>query len=229
MRWMVLGLVVTALGCEESVESTDVRTTGIYPDITVTATGDGSSQVRVRLKVGGSNSNTFLDLKGGDTLEATVGDETKTLDETSDETYTASFPTEEEGTQFTISFLRDEDDSAPASTVRLPAPFDVSVEPREASRGQDDVEVSWDPPGTGDVDLRLSGDCIQLDSDTVPDDGSHTLSADSIETFEADEDESCSVRVALERSRSGSIDSAFTEGGHIEALQVRSDTFTSTP
>ena len=44
MRWMVLGLVAMAFGCSESVESTDVKTTGIYPVITVTADGSGSSR-----------------------------------------------------------------------------------------------------------------------------------------------------------------------------------------
>lgn len=229
MRWYVLGLVWTVVACNESVESTDVRTTGIYPEITVTADGSGSSRVRVRLKVGGSGSNTFLDLKGGDELTATVDDVTKVLDETSDETYTASFPVDEEGTEFTIAFLREDDDSAPASTVALPAPFALAVSPTEASRASDDVELSWDPPESGDVAFAMSGECIQRDTDDLPDDGSHTLAAGSIETFESDKDDSCTVTVSLERAQRGTIDAAFTEGGRIEAVQVRTDTFTSEP
>jgi hypothetical protein len=229
MRGMVLGLVVAALGCSESVESTDVKTTGIYPEITVTADGSGSSRVKVRLKVGGSNSNTFLDLTGGDELTATVDGDTKVLDETSDETYTASFPLDEEGTEFTIAFTREDDDSAPASTVTLPAPFTMSVSPTEASRASDDVDVEWDPPAGGNVEISLSGSCVDSETDDLPDDGSHTITADSIETFESDKDESCTVSVELERAQRGNIDPAFTEGGMIEALQVRSDSFTSTP
>jgi hypothetical protein len=230
MRWIVLGLVMTSLGCEESVESTDVRTTGIYPVISVTADGSGNSRVEVRLKVGGSNSNTHLDLKGGDELQATVGNETKTLDETSDETYTATFGVDEEGTEFTIAFLRDEEDeSAPASTVALPAPFEMSVSAREASRADDDVEITWEPPASGELDWGIDGDCIKTDDGELPDDGMHTLEAGSIETFDSDKEESCTVEVSLARARRGNIDPAFTEGGRIEALQVRSDTFTSTP
>ena len=41
----VFGLVFLALGCKESVESTDIRTTGIYPEITMEAEGSGSSTV----------------------------------------------------------------------------------------------------------------------------------------------------------------------------------------
>jgi hypothetical protein len=229
MRWMVLGLVATAFGCSESVESTDVKTTGIYPVITVTADGSGSSRVEVRLKVGGSNSNTHLDLTGGDELTATVDGDTKVLDETSDETYTASFRVDEEGTEFTIAFLREDDDSAPASTVTLPAPFTMSVSPTEASRATDDVDVAWDPPAGGNIEFSLSGNCIKSNGDDLPDDGSHTITADSIETFESDKEESCTVSVGLERTQRGNIDPAFTEGGRIEALQVRSDSFTSTP
>ena len=229
MRWIVLGLVATAFGCSESVESTDVKTTGIYPEITVTADGSGSSRVRVRLKVGGSNSNTLLDLTGGDELTATVDGDTKVLDETSDETYTATFPVDEEGTEFTIAFTREDDDSAPASTVTLPAPFTMLASPPEASRATDDVDIDWDPPAGGNVEFSMSGDCVKMDQDDLPDDGSHTITADSIETFEDDEDESCTVSVGLERAQRGNIDPAFTEGGRIEALQVRSDSFTSTP
>jgi hypothetical protein len=46
------------------VESTDIRTTGVYPVIDVTAEGSGTSRVLVKLKVGGINSNTYLDLTG---------------------------------------------------------------------------------------------------------------------------------------------------------------------
>ncbi len=226
----VFGLVFLALGCKESVESTDIRTTGIYPEITVEAEGNGSSTVTVKLKVGGSNSNTFLELTGGDTLEATVEGETKTLRETSDEVYSASFPVDAEGTEFLVAFLRtEEDESAPASIVELPAPFELEVAPREASRATDDVELSWDPPGSGDLDWDMSGECIRRQFDELPDDGTHTITAGSIETSELDEDDSCTVTVQLERSQRGSIDEAFTEGGRIVAIQRRRGSFTSTP
>lgn len=226
----VFGILFLALGCKESVESTDIRTTGIYPEITVEAEGSGSSTVTVKLKVGGSNSNTFLELTGGDTLVATVDGDEKTLRETSDEVYSASFPVDAEGTEFQIAFLRtEEDESAPASVVQLPAPFELEVDPREASRATDDVELSWDPPAGGDLDWDMSGECIQRDFDTIPDDGTYTITADSIDTFESDEQDSCTVTVQLERSQRGSIDEAFTEGGRIVAIQRRRGSFTSTP
>jgi hypothetical protein len=231
MRITIAVVSLFAFGCTESVESNDVRTSGVYPEIAVTATGNGNSQVRVRLKVGGSNSNTFLDMTGEDRLEATVGDDTKVLDETSKDTYTASFPTDEEGTEFTIAFLRGtSDDDAPASTVTMPAPFAMELGATTAARGMDDLDVTWDPPASGSsIAWKLSGECVKLDSGSTPDDGAYTIEAGSIETFEADMDKSCTVNFEMTRSKMGTVDPAFTEGGSIVARHVRSQGFTSTP
>lgn len=230
LRNFVCVLPLLALACTERVESTDVRTTGIYPEITVTADGSGESDVEVRLKVGGSNSNTFLDLTGDDRLEVTVADETKEFDQ-SGTTYRASFDVDDEDTEFVIAFLRgDDDESAPASTVRLPAPFDLGLETEEASRSAgDDIEFTWEPAGSGDIAWAMRGDCIFKEDDETPDDGMHSVSSDQLNAPPSDEEETCTVTLTMERSRGGEIDSAFTEGGDIVAIQTRSDTFTSTP
>jgi hypothetical protein len=73
MRLALIGVLLLAFGCTESVESEDVRTSGIYPEVMVTATGDGQSRVEVRMKVGGPSSNTYLDMTGDDKIEVTVG------------------------------------------------------------------------------------------------------------------------------------------------------------
>jgi hypothetical protein len=230
MRTIIAAVSLLAFGCSESVESNDVRTSGVYPEITVTANGNGNSTVSVRLKVGGSGSNTFLDLKGDDELTATVDDETKTLDG-SGNTYQATFDTDAEGTEFTIAFLRgDEDDDAPESTVTMPAPFDLMLDVTTAGRGADDVEVTWAPPVSGgQAPWKLSGECIKLDTGSIPDDGAHTIEAGAIETFESDMDESCTATFEMTRSRNGTVDPAFTEGGRAVARHVRSQAFTSTP
>ncbi len=229
VRFAFLPFALLALACTESVESTDIRTTGIYPEIEVVANGNGNSKVTVHLKVGGDDSNTFLDLKGNDKLEATVGDQTKTLDQ-SGNGYSASFAEDEEGTEFIISFTRGgEDDDAPASVVTLPAPFDLEVGVSKASRADDDVEYSWDPADDGDIDWEYEGDCVKTRRGSTPDDGEHVIAAGSIGTFDSDKDESCTVKLTLSREQRGTIDPAFTEGGSIVAKHVRSDTFTSNP
>lgn len=229
LRFAFLPAALLALACTESVESTDVKTTGIYPEIEVVANGNGRSTVTVHLKVGGSNSNTYLNLDGEDTLEVTVDDETKRLDR-SGNGYRATFNVDDEGTEFVVAFLRGEGDTdAPASTVTLPAPFDLELGATEASRADDALEYTWEPAGSGSIGWRLNGDCVKLDSGSTPDDGSNSLAAGEIETFASDKDKTCTVELELTRSRRGSIDSAFTEGGSIVAKHVRKASFTSSP
>lgn len=230
LRFAFLPAALFALACTESVESTDIRTTGIYPEIEVVATGNGRSDVSVWLKTGGSKSNTYLDLKGEDTLEVTVDGDTKTMDQSGDE-YVASFDVDAGGTEFTIAFLRgDEDENAPASVVSLPEPFDMALGVTTASRADDALEYTWEPAGDGDVNWSLSGDCVSSDIGKTPDDGTNSIAAGEIEPkFDSDAEKSCSAKLALERAQRGTIDSAFTEGGSIVAKQVRNDSFTSTP
>ena len=229
-HFILLPAALLAFGCTESVESTDVKTTGIYPEIEVVADGSGSSDVTVYLKVGGNDSNTFLDLKGDDTLEVTVDGDTKTMDQSGDG-YRASFAVDAEGTEFTIAFLRGEDDDdAPASTVLMPAPFEMMLGATEVSRSADDLEYTWDPPvDGGNLSWSLNGSCVKINTGSTPDDGTNTIAAGDIETFEADMDKTCTVDLNLEREQSGDIDPAFTEGGSIVAKHVRSDSFTSAP
>jgi hypothetical protein len=193
LRFAFLPAALLALACTESVESTDIRTTGIYPEIEVLATGDGNSKVTVRLKTGGKKSNAFLDLKGDDTLEVTVGDDTKELDGSGDHEYVASFDTDAGGTKFTIAFLRGEDDdSAPESVVTLPEPFDMTIDATTASRTDDEVPYSWEPAADDDIAWDLDNvkpgedACIQHDSGVTPDDGDNTIAAGDIETFDSD-------------------------------------------
>lgn len=223
-----LALLLCA-ACTETVESGDVRTSGVYPEIEVTADGSGNSTVRVELRVGGSSSNTYLELRGDDELEVTVGDSKKSMKD-SGKGYSTSFPVDAEGTEFTIAFLRgDDDDDAPMSTVKLPAPFELTVEETEASRKDDDLTYTWSPKGSDNVKWEIEGDCIKQDDGSTPDDGSNKLAAGEIETFDSDKDKSCSVQLQLAREQSGSLDEAFEKGGSIVARHVRKKTFTSTP
>jgi hypothetical protein len=227
-RCLVLALGL--FGCSEEVESNDVRTSGIYPEFEVVASGDGTSDVEVRLKVGGSKSNTLLDLTGDDTLEVTADGVTKTLEGRSGNRYTATFNVDAGGTEFIFAFLRgDDDDSAPMSTVRLPAPFEMEVTSANVVRTVDDVEFTWEPAGEGDMEFEVQGNCFFFETGKTPDDGAHTVSADDLVGPGEDDGDECTGTVDLARGQSGSIDDAFTEGGRIRAYQVRRDTFRSLP
>ena len=229
-RCTLFVLPVALFACTESVESTDVRTSGIYPEFRVVADGSGSSQVSARLKVGGNDSNTYLDLRDADRLEVSVGEDRRTLDETSAQRYTAAFPVDAAGTEFVFTFIRGEDDEgAPRSVVVLPEPFQLEMATTEASRAADDVAFNWDPPSSGDMRWDLDGDCVWNEGGSTPDDGTHTISSEQVRALSNDDTKSCTVELTVDRSLSGSLDPAFTEGGENRAFQSRTRSFTSTP
>jgi hypothetical protein len=223
-------LPVALFACTESVESTDVRTSGIYPEFRVVADGSGNSQVSARLKVGGNDSNTFLDLRDADRLEVSVGEDTRRLDETSAQRYTASFPIDAAGTEFVFTFIRGADDAgAPRSIVTLPEPFELQMSTTEASRAADGVAFNWDPPSSGSLRWDMEGDCVWDEGGATPDDGSHNLDREQVRARANDEAKSCTVDLTVDRSLSGSVDPAFTEGGESTAYQSRTRSFTSIP
>jgi hypothetical protein len=225
---VVLLTAVTA-GCRQEVESTDVRTSGVYPVVDVLAEGTGTSRVTVKLKVGGPASNTFLELTGDDQLTATAAGSTRDLDSSGTVSYAATFQTEAAG-PFVIGFLRGPDDTdAPTTTVNLPEPFTMALDATEISRAAADLTIVWTAGGAGNIEETVSGSCIQTIFETIPDDGTATISRDRIRPHDGHTGDSCTVTVTLARVQSGQVDPAFTEGGNVKARQVRSVSFTSTP
>jgi hypothetical protein len=220
-RWALLTLSTAALACTESVESSDIRTSGVYPEFRVVADGSGTSEASARLKVGGNDSNTFLDLRDGDRIEVSAGGETRVLNIENDHRYSTRFPIDAAGTEFVFAFIRsDQDESAPSSVVSLPEPFALAMAATEASRVSAAVGyLHWD----------VAGDCVWSEEGETPDDGSHSLGAEEVHAPASDETESCSVQLTARRGFSGTLDPAFTEGGENVAYQARAHLFTSTP
>lgn len=223
-------LPLAALACTETVESSDVRTSGVFPEFRAVADGTGSTQVSARLKVGGNDSNTYLELQDGDRIEVSANGETRTLNETDTHSYTARFDVDASGTEFVFAFLRSEqDESAPRSIVTLPEPFSLQMTASEVSRASGQVGFSWDPPASGSLHWDLAGDCVWADQGDTADDGSHSLGADDVRSPTTDADKTCDVQLTVQRGLGGSIDPAFTEGGENRAYQERVQSFTSTP
>lgn len=222
-------LILPVLVACESVESTDVLTSGIWAGYTVTSTGSGSTLTEASLKVGGDTSNTFVNLEEDDTLTVTAGGETKTLVEKNLGDiywYDANFDTEAADTEFVFAFTRTVDDGAPASTVTLPGPFDITA-PTTAfivKRGVDALVVEWTPSATNDsMIVNVNGDCIEPVEEALSSDpGTYTFAAERIVTKEDKESESCEGSVSITRRRTGTLDAAFEEGGRIVAEQNRS-------
>lgn len=245
-RIIYVPLFLLATAACERVESSDVRTSGIYADMTVTAVGDGTSRVSAALRVGGSLSNTYLDLVDGDELMAIQGEDEARMSERSIPLgpvhYEATFDVDTENTPFRVSFAREPHDetekecrggSAPNSFATLPAPFtiDAPAEDRAFSRADDDIEITWSPNGRRDaMSWRASGSCIEGDSgDIDTDNGRFVISRGKLRLRREADDNSCDVTITITRSRPGQIDPAYGEGGRFVARQVRSVEVRSDP
>jgi hypothetical protein len=241
-----MGLTVLLLvGCAKGVDSTDVRTSGLYAEFSASSRGDGQVTVEARLRVGDSGSTTFAELDGEDRLVASLNGETRTMaksDSSPNSPYRAVFVTSMGG-PLTIAFLRGADDtSAPGSSIVLPNPFI----PRFVGIGQGDsvqrgqpISVAWDNVNTGSVYWQLQGSCIKPRSGSVVDGGTLVVRGLDVEpnpqiydltvpqTIRPDP--SCDVGVGLKRGATGYIDPAFREGGSFQAVQSYQLLFHSTP
>lgn len=231
-----------AIGCgAEDVDSEDVLTSGMYAKFSAVASGDGTTLVEAELRVGGDNG-TYVEIGGDDELVA-LGDEDGDGEDESVEMghnnsgdrhwYRSRFDTDEDNTVFTVAFNRGEDFvSAPDSNVALPAPFTLSLEGLdegdEVERGTD-VTVTWSNEDGGDVNWYVEGDCVWSKSGRSTDDMELTIPAEEIEVLGTDEGETCTVEIIIERTRMGTVDSEFGEGGEFWGIQRRGIEITSTP
>lgn len=224
-----------AIGCEQ-VDSEGVATSAVYATMTATADGDGTTEVVVGLKVGGSLSNTYLDLSGDDALEASSLDESMVMTKRrglfNDVYYTASFPGDEEDKEIAVNFKRSADEGAPASSVTLPAAFDITTPTEDGifARATDAIEVTWEPAGGDEPMLvEVSGPCVETESFTdLEDNGMYTIPEGTLVALDEREDETCVLNLRVSRSRTGTLDPAY-EGGRITAVVVREVTFSSSP
>ena len=237
----LIGCLVAVLGlngCAEDAKSEDVRTSGIYAGMGVTASTADTSSLDVYLKVGGSSSNTYLTLTNGDKLTALLNSGvsktlTKSVNSTGEVHYVATFSDASAGTtdsSYIVSFDRVTDQDALSSTVLMPAAVaNFDVQPQTFSRGTGAVTLTW--TGTDDTKqlaLNITGDCFGATSFSVIDSGSYVLNAGVLSPL-GSSGTNCVVTFKLSRIQSGTLDSAFGEGGKIQATNSRTVNANSTP
>jgi len=228
----VLGLVgLLLVGCsKETTSSSNIKTGGIAALIDVYADTNTSATVHVELKVGGSDSNTYVDLDNGDELTASTGDQTKVLTTRDSGVYEASFSDVGAETPFTVVLNRPHDTSAADNSGALPAPFDLDKPTAGLSRKDDDLELTWAPFGTDDgMDFEFDGDCILPYSKSPSDLGHFTVSKGTLQSTGGDMPEACDISVHAQRSRPGTADAAFDPESWFRLHQRRSTKFSSLP
>ncbi|MBU0729350.1 MAG: hypothetical protein KKE17_06740 [Proteobacteria bacterium] len=139
--------------------------------------------------------------------------------------YYTTFGGTDENTEITISLLREQQNDAPRTIVKLPPAFEI-LEPlagQAFSRSSDAITVGWNQGSLGDV-MRLKGfvSCLNnsngvWSSPEITDTGSYVINAGTFSGYTG----SCSVSIGVERFRLGQLDPAFGNGGKIEAHQYR--------
>lgn len=230
-RLAYLSLIgLSALGCsKETTSSSNIKTGGIAALIDVYADTPATATVHVELRVGGSSSNTYVDLEGKDKLIASADGESQTLKAIDAGIYEALFSGVGEDTEFNVTLERPEDTTASDNSGTLPAPFQLTDPQSDLSRKDDDLEVTWDPGSDDKMNLEFEGDCIFRHEKGVPDEGSYVVPADTLESTGGDKPEACDVDLTAIRTRSGSADGKFDPESWFRLHQRRHARFVSKP
>jgi len=219
------------VGCSATTSSRNIRTAGVVAKIDVTSERAGQSVVETDLVIGGSSSNTYMVLEGGDRLYATHGDDKREMNAISDGEYEAKFPVDQG--EFTVSLVRDQDDPAPKSQGTLPPPFEITSELGDTpiSRKKDSVKLTWAPGHSGaDVTVELDGECIhRMSIDVGGDPGELKIKKGKIRAWKSKAKEACDVNVVITLTTKGTTDPAFDSDSRFQLHQVRQTRFVSGP
>jgi len=235
----VLPLLI--LSACESVDSDDIRTSGIYADFTITSTDQSTSKVRARLSVGGIFSNTNLELNNGDQLIISSGSTSGIMREDSEllggTEYKYTLPFAAESTEYIINFKRSTGVSAPRSVVTMPAPVSFTL-PANGTVFQrsDTININWTPVSNNmtSIGIRASTFNCNVDSSeagglsgfysysSFTDSGMTSVRASSLFSAKALANDSliCDVTFDITRKMKGILDPAYGDGGSISALQT---------
>lgn len=231
----IMFATVALCGCSNTT-SDNVATAGINADIDVFANGSGRTFVDVELEVGDGLGGTSLELVAGDQLTVTANGIQKTMTEDVSIIgrfrYEAAFDFDDAGTEFTVSFSRDNGVNAPNSNVSLPEGFIVqSPLNNDVFSQAQDIPIQWMPNGTTitpDIDVSLSCSTtsgviftatqnVTLSGDT----GVASLPVASVIPFGTlDETRLCEGEVHFSRWRRGNLDPNYGEGGNITAEHI---------
>ena len=240
---MTLTVGIACVACN-SLESGDLRTNGMEPDIVVRSNNtDANSKLNVNIHVGDS-INSFVDLDAPDVMTASVnGGEATELSESNllgVTGYSMDVNTKEPDTEVIVILTRGEqDDGAPSSTVAFTQQLALTSPGAGASfsRATDDIEVTFtSEESTDGVRITVTGECIDsISLDVQAGDTAVTIEAGTIlkKVDQNTEDDleipdSCDIAVSAVRTRTGTLDPAYG-GGSIRHEFSASAQATSNP
>lgn len=229
-------LVLIAIMACSTESASNLATSGIYADISATASGSGSTNVGATFRTG-PLSLTFIQLTSDDSLTVSSGTTTKTLSEASllgVVTYSASVPVDAAGSQFTVSLQRKKDSGAPSSVATLPPAFTLTPLSGTFSRADAGPTLDWAPGSAEAMSLKITGSCINDFSVNLPaNTTTYSVAAGALQLRMSPDGgaaagSNCDATAQVDRTLTGSLDKGFG-GGSVLGIQRRTTTFGTAP
>ncbi len=215
--------------------SGDPSTSNIYAQLFIRAEGSGQSRVMAIMRLGGAESDSFLELQDGDHLIAWQEGEFAEMQRREWRgmvSYDAYFTGDMANTGFKIEFKRTIDGGAPSSSVSLPFEYSVLTPTPGTtfSRSGETIMVTWAPSGSRDyVLVTIEGECIEpYSSGLAPDTGRFSITPNSIQLLEDASWDICTATMEVALTRVGTRDPAYG-GGYFYGQQVRTVAINSGP
>lgn len=232
MKRAILFAAITSAGAGcTPVDSNVVATSQLRADVQVLSTGEPSSTVYAWLfshKAGDPPLNLeTIRLVDDDAITAISNGSSIAMHESDlvvEYRYDATFPTAEPEQNYEIALARPADTSAPHSYVTLPDPFTLTM-PTTASRAAP-LTITWSPGGSDQISIDVTG-CASAHLGPLPDTGTATVPAGAVVADPTNA--TCDLAFDVSRTRTGTLDRAYGQGGSIVAIQRRTATITSTP
>jgi hypothetical protein len=214
----LFSVLICTTACSD-IKSSALNTSGIHADISAMVE-DNQTKVEVILRAGGENSSVYVELEGGDSLEATDGNDIKTLGHSSFgvfHSYTSTFLGTTPETEYTISLQRETETEAPISIAVLTEDFSITTPSAGTVHSrQEPLPISWEAvsPDNETLFLEASGTCIfTITKELSLSDGSYTINNSDFNSINEEEaQESCEVVIKLERRKGGTLDPAYGSG-----------------
>jgi len=233
------------IGCAD-VDSADIRTSGFYPRMQISAK-DSTTTVSTYLSTGRAVDADNIILSPGDQLTASMSGRSIAL-YPQGEPYQGVFEQADGGSEVIIELSRINDTDAPNSRVTLPDRFEITApNAGESFNSGETITTVWSPSGASSamkvsysIDCQVTGDnglptgAAYGRGFTVDDTGTHTATINEILNVVGTQDRlipdvPCAFEVTVERKNIGTIDRAFTKGGSIHATRRKSVSVTVVP
>jgi len=220
---LALSLPLTT-GCFPVEDSCNIKTDGLYLQLEAIEE-NGSVEAQAIFWVGANAGGTYLELGDcGDEIAVNGKVMTASPGYDNPEVYVASL---EPSDSYDFVLSRPDEDPYTSSVsnareaVTVTGPSDSTLSRTEA------FNVAWNNNDSGEVQVSVSGSCIFSYSETVQDDGSHTVASGNLDATDEDAGESCNAKVIVDRSTAGSM--APGVAGSIETISRGASNFVTAP